>query len=170
MPSTRKSLRRFALAAALLGFAGPLAAQDCVFTAAESPARQRAECPGGLTFEREPQAALRILERAGPQPPRTIEVQNGAILIEVEPGSRPTQIRTPHAIAAVRGTTYVVDAGAAETSIFVIEGSVQVRKTTDASTVSLDPGEGVDVRPGAPLEVARWGAERAAALLARFGR
>jgi hypothetical protein len=35
----------------------------------------------------------------------------------------------------------------------------------------LRPGEGVDVEPGtASLQVKRWSAERAASLLARFGR
>lgn len=170
MPLKTNRFHPLAVAGLLLGLAAPLAAQDCGFSTVEDPLRQSAACPGGLAFEREPQAELRIIERAGPQPPRAIEVQNGAILIEVEPGSAPTQIRTPHAIAAVRGTTYVVDAGDAETSVFVIEGAVTVRKTTDASTVTLGPGEGVDVRPDAPLAVVEWGDARVADLLARFGR
>jgi hypothetical protein len=36
--------------------------------------------------------------------------------------------------------------------------------------VTLGAGEGVDVVPGRPLDVKTWGVERAAGLLARFGR
>ena len=152
----------------------PLVAQDgqaCVRTEGSGPpARQVFTCGDALRFEREPNAALRIIERADDPSPRLIEVRDGAILIEVSPGSAPTQIRTPHAIATVRGTTYVVDAGADLSSVFVIEGSVSVRRADDASTVTLTAGEGVDAALDTPLSVRRWPEDRAAALLARFGR
>ena len=70
----------------------------------------------------------------------------------------------------MRGTTYLVDAGRDETSVFVIEGQVAVRKQNDASFVTLGPGEGVDVASGVSLRVVTWGAARVAALLERFGR
>ncbi|MEM1074182.1 MAG: FecR family protein [Pseudomonadota bacterium] len=113
---------------------------------------------------------LRINDRADDAAPRIIEVEGGAILINVTPGNAPTQIRTPHAIATVRGTSYVVDATRTQTSVFVIEGAVSVSKLDDASEVTLRAGDGVDVTPDDDLRVQIWGADRAAALLARFGR
>ncbi|WP_244614943.1 FecR family protein [Pukyongiella litopenaei] len=138
---------------------------------ATEPARQVMTCDGTLIVEREPGTSMTIDERAGAAPPRAIEIEGGAILIDVQPGTAPTQIRTPHAIAAVRGTTYVVDAGAQRTSVFVIAGRVEVRKLDDGSdTVQLRPGQGTDVTATDRLEVKRWDADRAARLLARFGR
>lgn len=132
--------------------------------------RQIISCGDAIQIEREPVANLRIVERANDPAPRTVEVQGGAILITVTPGSARTQVRTPHAIASVRGTTYVVDASTNQTSVFVLEGIVDVKSTNDASSVTLAPGEGVDVSDEGTLTVQIWSAERADALLARFGR
>ncbi|AEI96002.1 MULTISPECIES: FecR domain-containing protein [Roseobacter] len=144
--------------------------QACAWSALTSPNRQQITCGDALVVERESGAEVTIFERAGDAPPREIELKNGAILIEVTPGSAPTQIRTPHAIAAVRGTTYVVDASQDSTSVFVIEGSVSVSKASDASTVTLGPGEGVDVGDAVEFAVTAWPSDRAASLLSRFGR
>lgn len=145
--------------------------QSCVFTSAASgPDRQIVTCGDALTLEREPAAGLRIVERSNNAAPRVIEVDGGAILIEVKPGSAPTEIRTPHAIATVRGTTYVVDAGTDESSIFVLKGAVAVQRVNDASSVVLGPGEGADVMPGSQVVTNTWSKARADALLARFGR
>ncbi|MFK7871522.1 MAG: FecR domain-containing protein [Roseobacter sp.] len=162
------------LVAALLFSAVAAVAQDsdnCVSVqASDQPARQIFTCGDALSFEREPTAALKIVKQRNDPAPRTIEVENGAIFIAVTPGSKSTRIRTPHAIATVRGTTYVVDAQTDQTSVFVIEGEVAVRRPNSTSTVVLKAGEGVDARQNAPLIVEEWGAERKAALLARFGR
>ena len=172
----RKTFSRHAIFSliSILVWAPQLNAQDsggCVATDRhENPVRQVLQCGETLRLEREPTAALRIFERGNDPAPRAIELKGGAILIDVTPGSKPTQIKTPHAIATVRGTTYVVDATQDRTSVFVIEGMVAVRKVTDASTVNLRAGDGVDVMPGERLEVRTWSDERAAALLARFGR
>lgn len=121
-------------------------------------------------LEREPGTKITIFERRGSATPAAIELEGGAIFIEVIPGQGRTQIRTPHAIAAVRGTTYVVDVGPASTSVFVIKGSVTVRKADDPATVTLGPGQGVDVEPKKSVNVKTWGGKRVSALLARFGR
>ena len=81
------------------------------------------------------------------------------------------QVRTPDAIASVRGTEWVVDVGAAETSTFVVQGIVGVRRRIDNQAVVLTAGEGVDVAPEVnPLIVKRWPEPRVRALLGRFGR
>jgi len=176
-PMQMKSVQhrnRTSLAFACVMVCGSLQTADaqttCSWTTLQEPVRQAIRCGEMFSVEREADAGLSIVERSGDAPPRAIELQGGAALIEVTPGAAPTQIRTPHAIAAVRGTTYIVDVGPSATSVFVLEGKVNVRKPTDASTVSLGPGEGVDVALDDPLNVVTWGAPRVAALLARFGR
>jgi hypothetical protein len=144
--------------------------EDCAMSRLANPPRQLITCGAALLMEREPGTDVTIFERRGSAPPETIMLENGAIFVEVRPGSQPTKIRTPHAIAAVRGTTYVVDASTTSTSVFVIKGTVTVRKPNNASTVTLGPGQGVDVKPTTPLKVNRWGANRVTTLLARFGR
>ncbi|WP_298837930.1 FecR family protein [uncultured Roseobacter sp.] len=135
------------------------------------PPRQAFTCSPGFVMEREPSAAITIKERPGDAPPRAIELQNGAILINVVPGSRATQIRTPEAIAAVRGTVYIVDARAGETSVFVLEGEVTVTRPGDSSVFArVNAGEGADVSKDSGIVVSRWPQDRAVALRARFGR
>ena len=146
------------------------AQEGCQWRTTQNPVRQMISCGTGLTVEREAKTSITLFERAGDAPPSTIEIENGAILIEVAPGSVPTQIRTPHAIAAVRGTIYVVDAQADSTSVFVLEGRVEVRKPDGTTGVTLEVGQGIDVIPDAPLEVKSWSPDKASALLARFGR
>lgn len=69
------------------------------------------------------------------------------------------------------GTVYAVDVGEDSTAIFVVEGTVAVKKADDdARMVDLGPGEGIDVTNEDPLKVNVWSAQRAAGLLARFGR
>lgn len=146
------------------------AQQGCDWSDLANPTRQSITCGDALTVERLPGSEVTIFERSGNAPPRVIELKNGAIFIEVVPGSRPTQIKTPHAIAAVRGTIYAIDAGEVRTSVFVVKGAVEVSKTETGEVVSLGPGQGVDVDADLPLEVKTWGDRRASELLARFGR
>ena len=101
------------------------------------------------------------------------EVTERGILVELPPGRGRVrfQIRTPHAIASVRGTVWATDVSAARTSVFVQRGAVGVAPQASRRSVVLNPGEGVDVEAGTAVpEVKRWGPQRAAALLARFGR
>lgn len=150
-------------------FTTPLVAQvppNCDVVQAKNPDRQVFECAGGLIIEAEAAAQIGFGEAAN-----TIALERGATLIEVTPGTARTQIRTPHAIAAVRGTLYVVDVTDDSTAIFVVRGAVEVHHLRgDANHVVLGPGEGVDVAPGTRLTVKTWGASRVTALMARFGR
>lgn len=164
------SLTLIFVCAWLLATGAPAQAQCTTEPLSGAPSLERVTCGDALTLDQEPSAVLRINDRADDAAPRIIEVEGGAILINVTPGNAPTQIRTPHAIATVRGTSYVVDATRTQTSVFVIEGAVSVSKLDDASEVTLRAGDGVDVTPDDDLRVQIWGADRAAALLARFGR
>ncbi len=81
------------------------------------------------------------------------------------------QIRTPLAIAAVRGSLWIVDAKPGHTAVFVQHGVVVVERRGGSNIVVLRDGDGVDViAERASLVRKRWGAPRAAALLARFAR
>lgn len=146
------------------------AEDGCTVTQTGDPLRQIISCGEAVTIEREPAADITIFKPRGDAPPRAIELLGGGLLVNVTPGSARPEIKTPHAIAAVRGTTYVVDAGADRTSVFVITGSVDVSKVEGGRGVTLGPGDGIDVQADQPLSAAQWPADRAAALLARFGR
>jgi ferric-dicitrate binding protein FerR (iron transport regulator) len=104
------------------------------------------------------------------------EINGSAVLVTLPPRSNTRrggfQILTPHAIASVRGTIYAVDVTTAKTSVFVARGRVAVaRRNAPAVSVTLGPGEGVDVGDDqGPLDVRRWPQERVRSLLERFGR
>lgn len=151
----------------------PAAAQTvagCSVRAATDPPRQVFACAAGLVIEAEAGAMLSLSAGSDTQPPRRATVQRGAVYVTASPGAGGFQIRTPHAIASVRGTEYAVDVVPGATAVFVREGRVSVTETSEPGGVTLGPGQGVDVAPGQPLVVRIWPAARRDALLARFGR
>ena len=81
------------------------------------------------------------------------------------------EVETETAVAAVRGTDWLVEVTQARTSVALVQGEVTVsgKGSAAASTVVLrSPGDGTDVAANtAPTPVARWGAPRFATLLAR---
>jgi ferric-dicitrate binding protein FerR (iron transport regulator) len=169
-----KKLEIFTILSLLTALATqPLAAQTlsgCSKTDLQNPPRSVYQCAGGITLEAEAATALGIVERQPDDRPTDVEVSNDGLYIEVTPGSGPFQIQTPHAIAAVRGTVYVVDVTDAMTAVFVREGEVSVSRADGSDAVLLTPGLGVEVSPGEPLETRRWPAQRVNNLLSRFGR
>lgn len=142
---------------------------NCAITERTSPPRQVLECPGGLVVDIEAAAQLGLIP-GGQGSIARITLQRGAIFVEADPDGTKPIIETPHAIAAVRGTIYVIDAQAERTSVFVQRGVVKVSNRASSSTATLRAGQGVDVTPGAAIKVNTWGAARIDALLARFGR
>lgn len=146
--------------------------EGCTTTVAEAPAREIIRCRY-VTIEVEPGSDLQPLDANGDGEPEGVTLGSGALLIEYDPppGGGSFQILTPYAIASVRGTIWVVDAQPLQTSVFVVQGAVGVAEVDGAMEVLLHAGDGVDVGPGTEaLQVRRWAAERAARLLARFGR
>lgn len=81
------------------------------------------------------------------------------------------EVETETAIAAVRGTEWLMDATSAQTSVALLRGKVSVsgRDGHAAAAVMLElPGHGTDVRRNAaPTPPVPWGARRLADLLAR---
>jgi len=105
--------------------------------------------------------------------PEATQLESGTLMIEfhASPERQNFQILTPQAVASVRGTQWIVDAAAGQTSTFVMSGTVSVTRRTGGQSVSLGPGEGVDVDVGSgPLAVKQWPAARVRTLLARFGQ
>lgn len=158
---------------ALLLAASPAAAQACTATQQFNPAREVLSCPDGLVITVEAGATYRLLDENRDGKPEGLELAGRGILIELPPGRARSrfQIYTPHAIASVRGTIWATDVVPERTSVFVVRGAVGVRSQAGRRAVTLRAGDGVDVAAGTIVpEVKRWAAERAAALLARFGR
>lgn len=145
----------------------------CMLQPSGSPPRQVLQCQDGLRLEAEAGADYALVDRDGDGRPDEVNLRNRALLIEAAPSSARAgfQVRTPLAIAAVRGTQWAVDVVEGKTAVFVLSGRVAVRRSNARAGVELGPGEGVDVDSGrAPLTVRRWPTARANALLARFGR
>ena len=156
--------------------AGEAAAQPATLGCTSTPGAlgtQTLRCPTAITIVSESGAKFELRDRNRDGQVDSIELSSKALLIEVpkKPGGNRFDVTTPQAIAAVRGTKWAVDAQASRTSVFVVEGSVAVRRSSGANEVVLGAGEGVDVESGTgPLEVKRWPAARVSALLARFGQ
>lgn len=134
------------------------------------PDRVIYQCDNGLVIEAETMAELEAMVPGLTIPPETVSIENRAVLIDLEKGAGPFQIRTPHAIASVRGTVFVVDATPDQTSVFVVEGIVDVRGLNGTESAELSAGEGVVVTSDPKLVVKRWPQEKVTALLARFAR
>jgi hypothetical protein len=138
-----------------------------------NPPEKILRCGGALEVRSAHQTDYHAVDQVGSAPPNAIQLDSGALMIEFHPskGRRHFQILTPNAIAAVRGTRWVVEVAPARTSTFVIAGTVAVSRPHGEQTVLLRPGEGADVTPdGTPIVVKRWAAPRVQALLARFGQ
>lgn len=148
----------------------------CTETTRFDPPLRILRCTDGLTLEAERAAKLQPVDRDGDGQLEGAEIGGSAVLVTLPPRSNTRrggfQILTPHAIASVRGTIYAVDVTTAKTAVFVARGRVAVaRRNTPAVSVTLGPGEGVDVgEDQAPLDVRRWPQERVRSLLERFGR
>jgi hypothetical protein len=142
----------------------------CAITTYTDPPREVLRCGAGLSITAERGSDYRLIDRNRDGRPDAAELRSRGLLIESAPRRGGFQILTPHAVASVRGTVWAVDVGPARTSVFVREGSVAVQRRGGVDAATLRAGDGVDVEGAAPLQVKRWSEERAAHLLARFGR
>src|SRR4051794_21610985 len=129
-------------------------------------------CEGGVTIVAENGARFTLQDRDGNGRVDSAELSSKALLLEVprKQGGNRFQVTTPQAIAAVRGTKWAVDAAEGKTSVFVVNGRVAVGRRTGSHSVTLGPGEGVDVEATGPLTIKRWPAARVSALMARLGQ
>jgi len=145
---------------------------NCI-SAGPVSAAQILQCQGGVTIVAENGAQYVLADANHDGRVDTVELNGKALLLEVQrkAGGRKFQVNTPQAIAAVRGTRWAVDVADGKTSVFVVNGRVNVGRRSGAERpVVLGPGEGVDVEASAPLVVKRWGQARVDALMARLGQ
>ncbi|MEA2834174.1 MAG: hypothetical protein QOG66_2376 [Methylobacteriaceae bacterium] len=146
-------------------------AVGCRVEALTNPPRDVLRCGAGLTLEAEKGTKYKVIDKDRDGRPESVEVSGGAVLVDVAPGRRGGfQVLTPHAIASVRGTLYVVDVKAGQSDVFVSRGHVSVVDRSGSPAAILGPGDGSDVIPGKPMDVHVWAAERVRRLMARFGR
>lgn len=145
----------------------------CSLNEVAGTSRQILRCLKGLTITVETGARFTLVDRDKDGNADQVQVRRKALLLEAPKGIAKTgfQVVTPQAIAAVRGTVWVVDVQKNRTTVFVVRGLVAVRRPAAKKSVFLGPGEGVEVGEGAgSLTAKRWPAARISALLARFGR
>jgi hypothetical protein len=158
------------LAAAAPGFSQ---SGECRLVADDrNPSEKIMRCGADLVIREAPRARYHPVDQQGKEQPKALRLDAGALMIEFHPSDthKNFQILTPHAIAAVRGTKWVVDVGRARTSTLVISGEVAVGRPDAEPTVVLKPGEGADISPGTrAIAAKRWPKKRVRALLARFG-
>jgi ferric-dicitrate binding protein FerR (iron transport regulator) len=171
----RAIVRAACVGACLLFSAEITAAQPAnMGCTSENPANapQTLRCEGGVTIVAENGARFTLQDRDGNGRVDSVELSSKALLLEVpkKPGRNQFQVTTPQAIAAVRGTKWAVDAAESKTSVFVVNGRVAIGRRTGSHSVTLGPGEGVDVETAGPLTVKRWPPARVAALMARLGQ
>lgn len=135
------------------------------------PELQVLRCGPELTVTAEVASDV-IVARAGGSDQLSATVKSGPALFEFRASSRQPgfQILTPHAVAAVRGTTWAVDVGSATTALFVAEGAVAVDDVNRSGGVVLRRGQGVEAGGGQRLTPERWSKARVRALLSRLGR
>ncbi len=112
---------------------GQVLAQPAKFGCASQPAAQGTQilqCATAITIVTEDGAKFELRDRNRDGHVDSIELSNKALLIEVpkKPGGNRFNVVTPQAIAAVRGTKWAVDASEGKTSVFVVDGSVNVAR------------------------------------------
>jgi hypothetical protein len=151
----------------------PSLAQECTLVPDDrNPTEKVMRCGDNLTVRAAPGTRYRVVDQKDKEMPKALQLDSGALMVEFQgtDTQKDFQILTPHAIAAVRGTKWVVEVTPSRSSTLVISGRVAVKRPQAEEIVVLGPGQGVDVTPGrGPLVVNRWAARRVRALLARFG-
>jgi ferric-dicitrate binding protein FerR (iron transport regulator) len=135
-------------------------------------AKQTLRCDNGITIVAEDGAKFELRDHNRDGHVDSAELSSKALLVEVpkKPGGTRFDVLTPQAIAAVRGTKWAVDAAEGKTSVFVVNGRVNVGRRAGGRQVVLGPGQGVDVEATGALVVKRWPPARVAALMARLGQ
>jgi len=168
---------QLALAIAVFLAASPVApAQDggCALVQDNrNPNEKILRCGEALVIRVAPGTVYRLIPGPGSRQPSGARLDSGALMIELDRSKtkRTFQIQTPHAIAAVRGTTWAVEVKPEQTSTFVVADVVTVTRANRSNAVVLNAGEGVDVTAGrGPLTVKVWSEDRARTLLGRFGQ
>lgn len=153
----------------------PLPEAEGVIVSTPAGARVELLCEDGTRVTLGPETEVNLASLL-PSPPHgvgaaAVQLLDGIVGLAVEARrGLGFELRAPLAIASVRSTRWLAEADRAHTAFFVREGRVRVRPTDEGPGRSLDPGEGLDLRPGEPVgPVVEWGAPRVAETRARLG-
>ncbi len=168
--SVEIAIAAFLFVSAIAPAASAQTISGCTPRTVTDPPRTVFECSGGLTIEAEAATQMGLVAPSDTGSGEVLDVRKGAALLEFTPGGRIFQIRTPQAIASVRGTVYAVDVTEEKTSVFVVRGRVRVTRREGPGAVTLKAGRGTEVIPGQRLVSRRWDKRRVAALMSRLGR
>lgn len=99
-----------------------------------------------------------------------LSLLSGIIKLIVDDGSRWGRfaVQTETAVAAVRGTEWLVEAAKDTSAVLVLSGTVEVASRSPGPVFKLGPGQGTDIKAGAPPTPPKiWGAARRQKALAR---
>lgn len=131
--------------------------------------RLKLACDGGIVVTVGVGTEVNLETLAGQGDSVVVQLIEGIIGLLAPPaGWRRFEVRTPLAIASVRGTEWLVEHGAEASAVFVRDGRVAVRARGGGGT--LGPGEGITIAAGGgPGEVKVWGPPRIARATAALG-
>lgn len=154
----------------------PVHASDHILTSADG--RVRLQFPDGSTLVVGPASDLQVAAydmKAQSQAGALLRLAQGIVraIVDSMPGNSQFRIAAPTAVAAVRGTSFIVQADKDNAGVFVIDGFVYVDTPQGAGSdssgdaVTVQNSQGTDVprggKPGAP---GPWSTERIQAVFA----
>ena len=105
--------------------------------------------------------ALAFVARTGTPQNKNLRLDAGALTVQAahQPGDRPMIVATPHAIATVAGTRFVLKVDGQSTALDVTEGRVRFEILADHSTVEVSAREHaatpVAAPPSVPVQASR---------------
>ena len=149
----------------------PVHEKDAI-VAAEGKAKIALDDGTIISISENTRVRIREFRKAAHAATTKLELVSGALRVfvaKVAPNGH-FEIETETAMAAVRGTDWLVEVVPGRTSVALLHGRVAVtsREATAGSVLLREPGQGTDVRRGsAPTAPIPWGAGRLADLLAR---
>lgn len=143
----------------------PVHTDDDIVTGDDGRVRLRFQ--DGSTVVVGPGSSLKVAAYdydSGARPGGLLRLAQGILraLVDTLPGNASFTVNSPTAVAAVRGTSFIVEAEAENTAVFVIDGVVLVDSAQpDGEAVTVRANEGTDVAQGAqPTPPGPWGSPR----------
>ncbi len=113
---------------------------------------------GAETIDLGPNTQIQIFDRPGRMPFTTVKEYFGTVAVEAEVKQvRHFAVETPHLVAVVKGTRFVVTAGKTSSEVSVNRGSVAVEANETRSNVLLAVGQSVEVGLHKAMQVSGGG-------------
>jgi ferric-dicitrate binding protein FerR (iron transport regulator) len=149
-------------------------AGDVVETAVSSRVTLRFEDDSTLTAGPSSRVAVSeyVVAPAGGRTSALLTLLAGIVRTAVQQaGFGSFAVQTEDAVASARSTEWTVEILPASTAVLGIEGAVEVTGRRTGASVTINPGQGTDVAPGAaaPTPPVTWGAPRVERTLSLVG-